>query len=106
MLRCPPIGKSPEAFAKYEWQTGFSASLVFDLQRIYACLEASEEESKWDLGYLSAVAKESTSKFSPKVVTPMSTQAEWRQEMKKEYKISFRFMIQIQLNPCFINYIT
>ena len=84
LLRCPAPGKSPETFADYQWETGLAASLIFDLQRIYACLETSQEESTWDLGYMSAVAKESTSNFSPKVVMPMSTQAEWRQD--KIYK--------------------
>lgn len=62
----------------HEGLSGFSAAVVMDIQRIFACLEISAEQTDPDhQEYIAAVAKHSDS-FSSKVVMPMSAQSEWR----------------------------
>lgn len=93
MLRCPSPVKDPTEFKHYAWELGFSCVIVMDLQRVFACLEVAEpSQAAWDLEYLAAVANQSSS-FSNKLVTPMSTQQEWRQEglrFPDDFQINFK----------------
>lgn len=76
MLRCPSPVKDPTEFKHYAWELGFSCVIVI----------------AWDLEYLAAVANQSSS-FSNKLVTPMSTQQEWRQEglrFPDDFQINFK----------------
>ena len=66
----------------YKCEAGFSASVVLDLQRVYACVAVNEprdpEAEPVDQEFLSQVASANSS-FSTRVVMPMSSNAEWRQ---------------------------
>lgn len=75
--RCPPPGLDAAAMTPYKYELGLSAVLLTDLQRIYACLQISQDEASWQVDYLGKVCLATTA-FSTKVVTPMSTQGEWR----------------------------
>lgn len=80
--RFPKPGKGEVDADGHKCELGYSASVIVDLQRVFACLDMKRSESKpvepsLNSGYLCAVAAAHSS-FSTPVVTPMNAQSEWR----------------------------
>ena len=80
VLRLPAPGKELVDLEGYAGSPGFAAQIMYDVQRVFACLEVQTGLPPGrlrDEDYLIAVAQSAT-KFSAKVTLPMTANSEWR----------------------------
>ena len=75
--RFPSSSNAMDEFDKYEKKEGFSHLILFDLQRVHACLLLAAEQHGNHRGYICEVGK-AQSAFSNKVSNAMSALPAWR----------------------------
>lgn len=81
VLRLPTPGKEPADLEHYKGSPGFAAQIMYDVQRVFACLDVQAAESipgrVLNEDYIIKVAQ-AAPKFSAKVTLPMTANSEWR----------------------------
>ena len=70
-------GEVPD-LTQYKASPGYAHIIMYDLQRVFACLEMQKDEKDQNLAYLVAVAQEAAPKFRSQVTLAMSANSDWR----------------------------
>lgn len=88
-----PTPDQPLDLDKYKNASGFSWSIMTDLQRIFLSIDIAQKsvEKPVDMQYLSAVTGAKT--FSSKISLVMGSQAEWRRGQGWLWACSFSFCL-------------